>query len=194
MSQFEYIMVLLSIVLGLGITHLLLGLGSLFYRLSVHGTPVRLDWVHLVWVAFVFTWLIGFWWWDYSWSAVEHWGLLLYMFLVLYAVCLFLLCVVLFPHQANEVADFRVYFIAVRRWFFGLLLIAAGLDLAEGVLKGPEYLAELGPITWITYAALAVAGIIGIQTKNRALQGVTAILVFGLNLLQLLTTYPLLGP
>jgi hypothetical protein len=136
MSQFEYIMVLLSIVLGLGITHMMFGVGTLVYRLSGHGPTVRLDWIHLTWVGFIFVWLVGFWWWEYSWRTVEDWGLVLYLFLVLYAVGLFLLCVILFPHRTDEVADFRSYFMKVRGWFFGLLIILTGIDVTEAVLKG----------------------------------------------------------
>jgi hypothetical protein len=192
-SQFEYVMVLLSIVLGLGITHLLVGIGGLLYRISAQGKPVRLYWGHLLWVAFVFIYLIGFWWWEFSWAGTETWGLLLYVFLVLYATSLFLLCVVLFPRRADDVADFGTYFLAVRKWFYGLLLAVTGIDVAEAFLKGPEYLERLGAMYWILTFTILVIAVIGISRSGRRLHGSLAAVALVFELVQLLATYPLLS-
>ena len=37
MDQFEYVMVLVSIIVGLGIAHILLGIGSIIDRLAAPG-------------------------------------------------------------------------------------------------------------------------------------------------------------
>ncbi len=194
MDQFEYIMVLLSIVLGLGITHLLLGIGNLISRISGHGPRVQVDTLHLTWVGFVFVWLVGFWWWEFSWRTVENWGLGLYLFLVLYTVCLFLMCVVLFPARSDDVSDFRVYFMRVRRWFFGLLIMLTAVDITEALLKGSDYVARLGIPYWGLSAAQVAISIVGISTTNRAAHGVMAVFVLTYAIVQLLTTYPLLNP
>ena len=47
MDIFEYISVLTSIIIGLGIAHLLRGVASLVQHPGRH----RIYWVHLVWVA-----------------------------------------------------------------------------------------------------------------------------------------------
>lgn len=43
MSGFEYAMVLVSIIIGLGVTHILTSLGSAVHRLRGHGKPLRLE-------------------------------------------------------------------------------------------------------------------------------------------------------
>lgn len=193
MSQFEYVMVLLSIVLGLGITHLLGGVGALLYRTSVQGAPVRLYSGHLLWVAYVFFYLIGFWWWEFSWAGTETWGLLLYVFLVLYATSLFLLCVVLFPRRADDVTDFGSYFLAVRKPFYALLLIVTGIDVGEAFLKGPEYMGRLGTMYWSLTFTLVVIAMIGMARSGRRLHVGLAAVALGFELVQLFATYPLLG-
>lgn len=59
-------------------------------------------------------------------------------------VSLFLLCEVLFPRQADRVEDFQTYFMATRKWFYGLLLAVTAIDVAESALKGPAYMEQLG--------------------------------------------------
>lgn len=193
MSQFEYVMVLLSIVLGLGITHLLIGIGSLLYRISGQGAPVRLYWGHLLWVAYLFVYLIGFWWWEFSWSGSGEWGILLYFFLVLYATSLFLLCEILFPRRADDVTDFAEYFMAVRKWFYGLLIAVTGIDVAEAFMKGPEYLDRLGAMYWSLTATILLIGIVGIARSGWRLHGSLALVALVFEVVQLLATYPLLS-
>jgi hypothetical protein len=185
-------MVLVSIVLGLGITHLLVGVGSLMYRLSGQGPRVRLYWGHLTWVAYLFCYLIGFWWWEFSWSGQSSWGLLLYFFLVLYATALFLLCEILFPRRADQVADFEVHFMAVRKWFYGLLLAVTVIDIAESFLKGPDYMGRLGWMYWSLIITLVVIAVVGMLRRGRRLHGGLAVVALVFQLVQLLATYPLL--
>jgi hypothetical protein len=186
-------MVLVSIVLGLGITHLLVGVGSLMFRLSGQGAHVRLYWGHLTWVAYLFCYLIGFWWWEFSWSESGSWGLLLYFFLILYATALFLLCEILFPRQADQVADFEVYFMAVRKWFYGLMIAVTVIDVGESLLKGPDYMERLGGLYWSLIFTLLVISVVGILRPGRRLHGGLAVVALVFQLVQLLTTYPLLG-
>ncbi len=193
MSQFEYVMVLVSIVLGLGITHLLVGVGSLMDRLSGHGKSVSLYWGHLTWVAYLFVYLIGFWWWEFSWSAENPWGLLIYLFLILYAAVLFLLCEILFPRRGDEVADFEEYFMSIRKWFYGLLLAVTVIDVGESFLKGPDYMERLGQMYWGLIITLVAIAIIGSLRSGRRLHGFLALIALVFQSVQLLTTYPLLN-
>ena len=92
MNAFEYAMVLISIIAGLGITHILANLGTAVHRLRHHGPAIRLEINYLSWIAFVFCWLVNFWWWEFKWSELAaDFGFDLFVFLVLYATSLFLL-------------------------------------------------------------------------------------------------------
>ena len=70
MSTFEYAMVLISIIVGLGITHILSNLGTAVHRLRHHGPAIRLESNYLAWIAFVFSWLVNIWWWEFKWSEL----------------------------------------------------------------------------------------------------------------------------
>jgi hypothetical protein len=51
MGQFEYVMVLVSIIVGLGIAHILLGIGGIIDRLSRKDDRLELSLAHFTWLA-----------------------------------------------------------------------------------------------------------------------------------------------
>ena len=57
MTTFEYIAVLLSVIVGLGLTHLL----GAVARLIHHPGRYKLYWIHLFWAWYVFVYLLYFW-------------------------------------------------------------------------------------------------------------------------------------
>lgn len=186
MGSFEYAMVLVSIVVGLGITHILSSLGSAVHRIRGHGRPLRLELNYLVWIGFMFGWLVQFWWFEFKWSELEpQVGFLLFGFLVLYSVTLFLVTVILVPHHLTVVDDTWQYFLSIRPWFFGGLLILNAIDLIDTFLKGFDWgMRSTYLWYWLTVTASAV---IGLVTKRRIV-----VLALGLLLLiwsNLLTVY-----
>ena len=140
MSPFEYAMVLISIIVGLGVTHILSSLGSAVHRLRHHGSPIHLEITYLTWVGFIFVWLVHFWWFEFKWSELApEFGVGLFFFLVLYAVSLFTLAVILVPHRLSVVDDSWEYFLSIRPWFYGGLLVVNAIDLADTFMKGVEW-------------------------------------------------------
>ena len=106
MTTFEYLAVLISIIVGLGITHLLGGVARFIH----YPDRYKFFWIHLVWVWFVFIYLLYFWWSQLWMNTVEEWNTYLYAFLVLYSVLLYLLCVIITPPDAPEGFDLRGFF------------------------------------------------------------------------------------
>jgi hypothetical protein len=137
---FEYVMVLVSIVIGLAITHILSAAGATIHRLRGHGMSIRLDPVFLLWAGWVLTMLVSFWWWEFRLQETQvDWTFGLYLFLITYAIGLFLLTVILIPHRMEDVKDSFEYFMAGRRWFLGGILLVVALDIGDTMLKGAEW-------------------------------------------------------
>lgn len=168
MDEFEYVMVLVSIIMGLGITHILFGFGGLVDRLTGSGPKIELSLAHTSWLARIFFWMVMFWWWEFRFSELEpDWGVGLYLFLVGYAVLLFLLAVVLVPRSWEHVKSLNEFFIQRRAWFYPLLLVATVVDLIDGYLKGGwEYYADAGAWVWALYLATLPAVLIGVRSTN----------------------------
>lgn len=147
MSSFEYVMVLVSIVVGLALTHVLTALATAVHRLRGHGPPIRMDPVYLPWVGFVLTWLVSFWWWEFRYQeVVEVWSFGLYLFVILYAVTLFLMAVLLVPGEMEGVNDaYDYFFMSIRHWFLGIVLFTqVVIDPLDTVLKGTDWLLQSG--------------------------------------------------
>ena len=168
MSTFEYAMVLISIIIGLGITHILSSLGSAVHRLRHHGRSLRIEINYLVWVAFIFTWLVQFWWWEFRWSElVPALDVGIFSFLVLYSVALFMMSVILVPHQLAIIDDSWEYFLSIRFWFYGGLLVLNTIDLIDSLMKGLEW-GLRAPYLWY-WVSLTAACVVGLFTTRRIL-------------------------
>ena len=172
MTIFEYVAVLVSIVVGLGMTHLLAGVG----RMISGAGHWRVYWVHLVWVLYLFLYLVFFWWWEFKLAMVDEWTFGLYLFVILYAVLLYLLTVVLFPRGFPDEASFEVYYYSRRHWFFGLLIATYVVDVGDTLAKGLEHATQLGVEYWVVgVAAHIVLFVLAIIWTNRSFHAALAI-------------------
>lgn len=192
MGAFEYVMVLVSIVIGLGLAHILVGLGGAVHRLRGPGPSVALEPTYLLWMGFVLTWLISFWWWEFKFQdlAVE-WTFGLYLFIVLYAIALFFLAVVLVPTSMDGVNDSFEYFMEGRRWFFGVLLLVVALDVIDTFLKGAAW--GLRPVFIAQTAVWVAACLVGVLSERRGVQLATAATAFGVQIAYMFQEVGILG-
>jgi hypothetical protein len=176
MDQFEYVMVLVSIIIGLGITHILLGISGIIDRLSRKDDRLELSLAHASWLGYCFAWLVMFWWWEYRFSTrVSDWTFGLYVFLIFYAVTLFLLQAVLVPRTWDGVTSLKDYFLERRVWFYSILMFGIILDQLDGYLKGGlEYIVQTGVINLAHTAAIVPIVIIGIRTTNIRFHNIAA--------------------
>jgi hypothetical protein len=191
MGSFEYVMALVSIVVGLGLTHVLSALGAAVHRLR-HGPPIRLEAVYLLWVGFVLAWLLSFWWWEFKFHELDtKWTFGLYLFVILYAVVLFLMAVILVPKGMEGVQDSYTYFMAGRRWFFGAVLLANGVDVVDSLLKGTSW--ALRPMYLFQLAVYAVVAVVGMRSSRRSVQLAIAIVMFAFQVLYTWEELDILG-
>ena len=185
MDQFEYVMVLVSIIIGLGITHILVGVGGIIDRLSHKDDRLEPSLAHASWLGFCFAWLVMFWWWEYRFSTrVSDWTMGLYLFLICYAVTLFLLQAVLVPRTWDGVTSLKEYFLERRAWFYSLLALVTILDQFDSYLKGGfEYILDTGYINMAFTAATIPVVIIGIRTTKMRIHNIMATIFVGWQIL-----------
>ncbi|HEX2203188.1 MAG TPA: hypothetical protein VHG91_07810 [Longimicrobium sp.] len=118
MSEHEYLSVLISIIVGLGISHLLGGVG----RIMVERRRVRVHWMPLVAAVFVFLAHVQ-WWWS-TINAGRHLGsnFFGFLFFLLAPIVLYLLAVLVLPDVDDlpGTVSLREHYYDNHRWFFGL--------------------------------------------------------------------------
>ncbi|MBN8728582.1 MAG: hypothetical protein J0H15_12895 [Xanthomonadales bacterium] len=134
-AMFPHLRIVLGMVLGLGISRLLLG----FAGLVQHPGRYRLSAVHLLWAASILVELVLFWWWEFALSEIPAWTFGTFSFLILYTITLFLLAALLFPERIDEYGGYEAYLMRRRYWFFGLLGLTFVLDAVDTMIKGSAY-------------------------------------------------------
>ncbi len=192
MSSFEYVMVLVSIIVALAITHLLTAAADTVHRLRGQGEPIELDAVFSIWTVYVLIWLVSFWWWEFKFQeVVTDWTFGLYLFVIGYAIVLFMLAAILVPHRMHGVTRTYVYFVKGRRWFFGTFLLAIAIDIGDTFLKGYDW--GVRPAVWANYGVIFAMAITGFITERRSIQLGAAVVAFSVQLLYFFQELGVLG-
>jgi hypothetical protein len=173
---FPHIRIVLGMVIGLGVTRLLSGVA----RIIQHPKQYPLYPVHLGWVAMLLLMLVHFWWWEFGLYALADWTFGKYLFVVVYAVTLFLLCALLFPDSMQDYRGYEDFFYARRTWFFGLLAATYLLDIVDTLIKGHTHFARFGHEYLIRTVVLLILCAAAVATRNRRFHAlfVTGALVY----------------
>jgi hypothetical protein len=156
MSPFEYLSVLISIILALGMTRVLAGVGEMLQARSHR----RIYWVQVVRTVNLFLFLVVAWWIFYRWRNQQPWTFFLFIFVLISPTILYLASLLLFPREiaADESVDYKTHFYANHRAFFILFALFTPVDIVDTLLKGvPHFLAQ-GP-QYIVSTALYVGGL-----------------------------------
>ena len=194
-EQFQHVMVLISIVIGLAITHLLSGVVDAVDRAEDDDHPEILSLLGVLWASTAFMWMINFWWFQYRLLAYEGpWTIWRYLFMVLYSVVLYMLAVMLVPRDWDSVKRYNEYFMRNRRWFFTALLLASVADLIDSWIKGGwRYVVDMGPFNNTVVLVTIPVVAIGIVSRKIRTQEVIAALYFVLYVIAIFEYTPVLG-
>ena len=174
--MFDYFSILVSIILGLALTHLLRGLGKQIQMRR----EIRVYWVHILWTINVVFQVLVLWWGMFWWKYLSTWPIAWFVFLSTYAVILFLWSYMLYPPEVAEGIDFEVFFYRNRRWFFGLLIASFLMDIPETMGKQLYHLRPMPGFYPYLIAVLLLIGVVGMVSSSRRLHAVMATLWFAI--------------
>lgn len=172
---FPHIRIVMGMIVGLGIARLLSGVA----RIVQHPKQYPLYFVHLLWVASMLLMLVHFWWWEFGLYEVQRWTFERYLFVLFYAVALFMLCAFLFPESMEGFEGYEDFFYAKRIWFFGFLSTIYIFDFFDTLLKGQAHLAHFGMEYFIRTPLLLFLFVIAMKTDNRIFHSVLVTLMLG---------------
>lgn len=129
MSQLEYLTVLVSIIVGLGVTDLAKSVRDLLHP----DRPVRWHWLPLIWVLVAVLMVVGAWWGMYRFLQADVWTQPVAFLLILFStLCLYLLCAFALPEldgppESDDPGpvDLEAFYFSVahRRSFFGISIL-----------------------------------------------------------------------
>jgi hypothetical protein len=159
-TDFEFLSVLISIVIGFGLTHLLSGLGRAFHFRYRN----KIDAVHVAWTITVFFVLVLNWWVTLLWRDFEHWTFAVFCTMVLWTTSMYVLALALYPPHLPEDVNYREMFEANRTWFLSTFTLMCLLDLLVTFTR-EQGMPELYYIAFVGH--FAVISTVGIFVKNR---------------------------
>ena len=164
MDPFSYLSVLISIILALGMTRVLAGVGEMLQARSRR----RLYWVHAVWVVNLFLYLVVAWWIFYRWRNEQPWTFFLFIFVLISPTILYLASIILFPSESapNEFVDYKTHYYSNHRAFFVLFALFTPVDFLDTLLKGIPHFLALGPLYFISGGLFFVGLATAAMTRN----------------------------
>jgi hypothetical protein len=186
---FEYLTVLISIVVGLSVTSFLTNVVRIIH---VRG-DVTISWVQLLWSIAILIWTIAFWWFTFVLAEQPQWTFPLFVFLLAYSTLLFFLMALLFPEGVPADHNYQAQFMRNRVWFFGVLLLFLCVDLIDYIVRLDK---DLSIIDQLPYAAfvgsLTVLSLFALRTDNLVFHRVFAVYsVLALLVMSVTTLEPL---
>ena len=118
---FGHLSVLISIILGLGLTHLL----SAFSRLVPERKRISFYWLSFLWAVLIFVSQVQWWWSSYGWRAQTEWNFFSFLYLLLTPVSMYLSAVLVLPKvKSKGHFNMKDYYFSTHQWLF--LFVAAG--------------------------------------------------------------------
>ncbi len=214
MSQLEYLIALVSIIVGLALADLA---GS-FRELVRPRRTVRWHWLPLTWAAIVLLILVQFWWTSFGILQEAVFGeaaaFLPYLmaFLVLYLACAFALpdpdcrpkCAPEMQPRGDRsaapdgVLDMQAFYFSTthRRWFFGaliaLLVLGQVISIVSSVFLGNGTASDGAIIAATHLTAAILLGALIVTTRRRVHAAIT-LLVLGATAFTFILGLPALG-
>lgn len=171
MSPFEYVTVLISIILGLGITLVLTGIAEMIRRWKT----ITHFWPYLIWIALAFVLHIQEWWTMYDLKSIMTWTLPSFLFVALYPILLFILANLLFPTKwSKKGVDLKEFYFTNYKKFFSCVILLAGLSILQNVKLSHYMLQD----QLVQFAVLIVFSVMLIRpTKNVVVHTILALLM-----------------
>jgi hypothetical protein len=163
-DPFSYLSVLISIVLALGMTRVLAGVGEMLQARSHR----RIYWVHGVWTGNLFLYLIVAWWVFYRWRNQQQWTFHLFVFVLVSPTILYLASLLLFPREGavDQTVNYKTHFYANHRAFFIIFGLYGPIDVVDTLLKGVPHFLRLG-LPYVISMTLFLTGMtIAAITRN----------------------------
>jgi hypothetical protein len=177
MDPFSYLSVLLSLILGLGITHLLTGLGRLVHARA----RVRIYWPTLLWVAMLLLVYVQSWWAMFGLRHHQPWTFPQFFVVLLHTTASYFMAAVLLPEDlTEETSDLRATFFTQAPWFFGTMALTTVASVAKNLVLDGELPEPANLGFHVLFFTMSVAGAVVRNERFHRLLPVSGLGIFAL--------------
>jgi len=168
MTSFDYLTILISIVLGLAVANVLARLAAVMSARE----NVDFYWPPIAWAVWLFFIAVQHWWALWGARRTTEWTFVGFWLELLTPVLLFLLSALVLPERADEGRlDLGEWFDHNRAWFFGILFLLPAVSIVEEPVRAGHY----GSMLNIAFlVAFEIVSLVALALKSRrALEWIT---------------------
>lgn len=163
MDRFSFVMVLLSIIVGLGVTELLTNVA----RQIQHRAKVKPYWLHSLLVIIVFIAFLQQWWEMWGLKTQEIWSFPILLLMIGGPVCLYIISHLMFPDDLDG-ADFKVGYFEDSRMIYMIAVFSVIMaTLCRPVSFGTSLISTDNSSSFILLVAFIILGL----SKNKWVHG-----------------------
>ena len=187
MDSFSYLSVFISLILGLGVTHLLTGVAALIRSRR----ELRLWWPTPLWMATTFLIQVQTWWALFTLRAIVHWSFAAFLIVLIQPVAIFMMAALIVPRVvAGETADLEDEYFRESRWFFSALLLALIASLAKNLILTGAFPEPRNLAAHILFIGISIAAFVSRSARVHLVLAVAALALFSGYIALLFTTLP----
>jgi hypothetical protein len=153
MNAFDYLTILVSIVLGLAMANVLTRLAAVITARE----RVDFYWPPLAWAVWLFFISVQHWWAQWSVRHTRQWTFDTFWLELLVPVDLFLLSALVLPqHDAEGAVDLGHWYFRNRAWFFTIMFFLPALSIAEELERTGQIASRLNLAFLIAFEVVIV--------------------------------------
>jgi hypothetical protein len=172
MDEFGYLSVLLSIILGLGLTQLLTAAG----RLIRHRDRVRADWLPLLWSAVLLVVYVQAWWAMFGLRSLREWTFVEFLLVLAQTTTLYMMAAVVLPEQVDDAGvDLAAHYERHHRWFFGFFLATLCISIVKDLVITGHLPVVANVVFHALFAALCIVAIVAPARRTQATLSVVGV-------------------
>jgi hypothetical protein len=154
-DSFDYLAVLLSVILGLAIEHVLQG----FRGLILTRGRVKLYTPTLIWAGLTLLFALQGWWASFAMRTYVNWTFMAFFVIILHSISIYMGAALVLPELEGETfIDLREHYFAHKRWFFGALLAQVVLSAAKELVLYGRLLGRTNGEFHLIFALAVIAG------------------------------------
>jgi hypothetical protein len=153
-DAFDYLTVLVSIVLGLAITNVLTRLALVMQARE----RVNFYWPPIAWALWLFFISVQHWWAQWSARHSHNPSFLAFWLQILVPTLLFLLTALVLPDREDSgKLDLQEWYFRNRKWFFGLLFLVPIASIAEEIVRSGSMASRVNLWFLVTFGITSFA-------------------------------------
>jgi hypothetical protein len=168
-DAFNYLSVLLSIIVGLAITQILKG----FRGILLSRAHIRIYWPSLAWAVLLLVMCVEVWWSQFGMLGRSDWTLPMFYSVLLQFIIAYMLAAIVLPDFfGDRDVDLHEHYFSHQHWFFGLLIA----ELLSSILK--EYVMGGGysqPANLVFHIVFLAATVLAMTVRNETFHKAAAV-------------------